>query len=97
MSILNALIVPLPTDMSVWEAWIEGGAYLHSCIIREQDGACQFGKRGLRDSKACARFAFGVVQADTVARANWVTEPTLKIWPGLFAKSRCALSLVCWN
>ena len=52
----------------------EGGvfAYLQIRPLLEQDVAYQLGERGLRDSKTCARVVVGVVQADTVARANWV-------------------------
>ena len=33
VSILNALIVSLSTDMSVWEAWIERGGGGGICIV----------------------------------------------------------------
>ena len=61
----------------------------------EQDVACQFEKRGLRDSKACARFAFGVIQADTVARANCVVWADIKKPGQVCFPISCARCLLC--
>ena len=72
---LNALVVSLSTDMSVWEAWIERGAYLQGCIVRTflhchgVGWSMSVWEAWIERTRA-HQFPVDVFQADTVARAN---------------------------